>query len=107
MDSDIRGLLTGGDRRSQAQSKRVLERIAAGQRRLVSELARDEDWLVSMRALDVLEKVARIDAAWVAPLKDVFIGELADADQWEIRLQIVRSLPLFTWTPAQRRRVVA
>ena len=27
------------------------------------------------------------------------------SDKWEIRLQIVRALPLFRWTPAQMRRV--
>jgi hypothetical protein len=37
----------------------------------------------------------------------VFIGPLADSDKWEIRLQIVRALPLFRWTAAQRRRAEA
>jgi hypothetical protein len=42
---------------------------------------------------------------WINPHKGVFIGELANSDKWEIRLQIVRALPLFKWSPADRRRV--
>src|SRR5579872_3703335 len=61
VDPEVRSFLAGGDRRSQARAKAVLDRVLAGNERLVSELAelaRDEDWLVSMRALDLLEKVA-------------------------------------------------
>jgi len=36
----------------------------------------------------------------------VFIGPRADDERWEIRLQIVRALPLLTWTPSERRRVL-
>jgi hypothetical protein len=75
---------------------------------LVSELAAltaDEDWLVAQRALDLLEKLAHEHADWIAPHKKVFIGPLAASDKWEIRLQIVRALPLFHWTPAQAQRV--
>src|SRR5579862_3697764 len=110
VNSEVRSFLAGGDRRSQARAKAVLDRVLAGNERLVSELAelaRDEDWLVSMRALDLLEKVAHTRPDWVEPFKDVFIGELADSDRWEIRLEIVRALPLFTWTAAERRRAVA
>jgi hypothetical protein len=44
-------------------------------------LAKDDDWLVSMRAMDLLEKLAHEHPEWVA-------------------------LPLFDWSPAERRRVV-
>jgi hypothetical protein len=43
----------------------------------------------------------------VAPHKRVFIGPIADSDKWEVRLQVVRALPLFDWTPVQRRRALA
>jgi hypothetical protein len=104
----IRMLLTGGDRRSIAKSDRVLSIVRVNPRR-VSELvalAKDDDWLVSMRAMDLLEKLAHEHPEWVAPYKRVFIGELADSDKWEMRLQIVRALPLFDWSSAERRRVV-
>ena len=104
----IRMLLTGGDRRSIAQSDRVLD-IVREKPRHVSELvalANGDDWLVSMRAMDVLEKLAHKRPELVAPYKQVFIGELADSDKWEMRLQIVRALPLFDWSSAERRRVV-
>ena len=104
---DIRRLLTGGDRRSIADSKQV-RRIVENEPSLVGELAvltKDENWLVVQRALDLLEKLAHDHRDWIEPYKQVFIGPLADSDKWEIRLQIVRALPLFSWTPAQLRRV--
>ena len=75
----------------------------------VSELARlakDRDWLVSMRAMDLLEKLAHDHADWVQPHRKVFIGPLADSEKWELRLQVVRALPLLAWTPRERARVV-
>lgn len=105
----LRELLSGGDRRSQALSHLVLARVR-GDRRRIEELARltaDEDWLVAMRALDLLEKLAHEDVSSVESHKHVFLGDLADSDKWEIRLQVVRALPLFEWAAAERRRAVA
>jgi hypothetical protein len=70
-------------------------------------LAKDPDWLVSLRALDVLEKLVHDHAAWVEPHRRVFISSLADSDKWEVQIQIVRALPFLTWTSAQRPRVLA
>jgi hypothetical protein len=42
----------------------------------------------------------------VEPRKGIFLGALADSDKWEIQLQIVRALPLFSWVPSDRRRAV-
>ena len=103
----LRPLLTGGDRRAIAQSNRA-RRLVEREPRRVAELValtRDDDWLVSQRALDLLEKLAHDHPEWVAPHKRVFIGPLAESDKWEIRLQIVRALPAFEWTPAEGRRV--
>jgi len=72
----------------------------------LASLARDEDWLVSMRALDLLEKLAHERADWVQPFKKLFLGPLAHSDKWEIRLQVVRTLPLLSWTPRERARVI-
>jgi hypothetical protein len=103
----LRPLLAGGDRRSIAQSNRV--RAMVGRHpRLVADLAAltsDGDWLVSMRAMDLLEKLAHEHPDWIEPHKRAFIGPLADSDKWEIRLQIVRALPLFTWSPNDFKRV--
>jgi hypothetical protein len=106
---ELRSLLSGGDRRSIADSNRVRTMIERDPS-LVSELAAlttDEDWLVVQRALDLLEKLAHEDPDRVRPHKKIFIGPLAESDKWEIRLQIVRALPLFKWTPAQEKRVEA
>jgi HEAT repeat protein len=108
MKQSFRNLLSGGDRRSKAQSDRVLGTVRTEPERVYElvTLAGDDDWLVSMRALDLLEKLAHEQPDSIAPHKQLFIGPLADSDKWEIRLQIVRALPLFTWTPGERRRVV-
>ena len=103
----IRELLTGGDRRSIADSNRVRAMIERD-RSLVDalvELANDDDWLVSQRALDLLEKLSQDHPEWIEPHKRIFIGPRAKSDKWEVRLQIVRALPLFRWTSAQERRV--
>ena len=104
---DIRFLLSGGDRRSIAQSDKVRKLVEKNPER-VRELARltdDEDWLVAQRSFDLLEKIARDHPEWIEPHKHVFIGSKADSDKWEIRLQIVRSLPLFTWSAKDLSRV--
>jgi hypothetical protein len=101
-------MLSGGDRRSVAQSARARVLVEKAPAK-VSELARlaiDDDWLVSMRAMDLLEKLAQEHPEWVQPYKALFIGPLADSEKWEIRLQIVRALPLLSWTARERTRVI-
>jgi len=104
----LRTLLSGGDRRSIARSNRALELIRANPARVseVAALAQDADWLVSMRAVDLLEKLAHQNPEWVEPHKEIFLRALANSDKWEIRLQIVRALPLFSWVPSDQRRAV-
>lgn len=105
--AEIRRLLSGGDRRSIADSNRV-RTLMENDPSLVTVLVgltTDEDWLVVQRALDLLEKLAHDHIDWIEPHKRIFIGPLAASDKWEIRLQIVRALPLFHWGPAQERRV--
>lgn len=100
-------LLSGGDRRSIADSDRaraLIEAKPALVRQLV-DLTVDGDSLVVQRALDLLEKLAHEHPDWVRPYKKIFIGSLAESDAWEIRLQIVRALPLFEWTPPEMKRV--
>lgn len=104
----LRGLLSGGDRRSIAHSTRAREIVRKTPARVeeLAALTTDEDWLVSMRALDLLEKIAHAQPGLVQPHKQAFLGSLADSDKWEIRLQIVRALPLLRWTPDERVRVI-
>jgi len=105
----LRRLLSGGDRRSIARSNQARTLVSAKADRVseLAELATDTDWLVSMRALDLLEKIAHDQAELVQPHKRLFIGAAAESDKWEVRLQIVRALPLLKWTPRERARVVA
>src|SRR5438552_4145103 len=104
---DFRALLSGGDRRGIARSARVRALIEKRPARVkdLAALTRADDWLVAQRALDLLEKLAHDHPDWIEPYKQVFIGPLADSDKWEIRLQIVRALPLFRWTAAESRRI--
>jgi hypothetical protein len=108
MATPLRPLLAGGDRRSQAQSSRAHALVTADPPRLAElvQLLADDDWLVAMRAIDLLEKLAHEHPDWVEPYKAAFIGALAESDKWEVRLQIVRALPLFTWSGKDRRRVL-
>ena len=105
----LRSLLTGGDRRSIAQSNRARELVEKDPSLMakLADLVDDDDWLVSQRALDLLEKLAHDHPEWVEPHRQVFIGPLADSGKWEIRLQIVRALPLFKWKPRELKRVKA
>jgi hypothetical protein len=104
----LRALLAGGDRRSLARSERARALIVGSPHRVaeLAALANDGDWLVALRALDLLEKLAHDHPDWVAPHRELFIGPLADSDQWEMRLQVVRALPCFQWTGRARRRAL-
>jgi len=108
-DGEFYELLSGGDRRSIADSNRARSLIERDPARVaeLAALAGDENWLIVQRVLDLLEKLAHDHAEWIEPHKKLFIGPLAESDKWEIRLQIVRALPLFRWTPAQTKRVEA
>ena len=108
-DGEFYELLSGGDRRSIADSNRARSLIEREPARVaeLAALAGDENWLIVQRVLDLLEKLAHDHAEWIEPHKKLFIGPLAESDKWEIRLQIVRALPLFRWTPAQSKRVEA
>ena len=75
--------------------------------RELAALTADADALVAVRALDLLEKLAREHAPWVQPHRRVFIGQLAESDRWEIRLRVVRALPRLAWTARERARVLA
>jgi hypothetical protein len=105
----LRALLCGGDRRSVAKSDAARIWVGASPPRIkaLAQLTHDADWLVAMRALDLLEKLAHERPELVQPHRRVFIGPLADSEQWENHLQIVRALPLLRWAPAEQRRVVA
>jgi HEAT repeat protein len=105
----LRTLLAGGDRRSIARSGEALALLRARSDLLpeLVHLTRDQDWLVVMRAMDLLEKLAHEKPEWIQPWRGVFIGPLAGHESWEIRLQIARALPLLRWTARQRTRALA
>jgi hypothetical protein len=70
-------------------------------------LTDDQDWLVSQRAFDLLEKIAHNHVDWIEPHKRTFLGPAAASDEWEVRLQIVRALPLLQWSSKDLVRVKA
>jgi len=104
----LKALLSGDDRRSIANSRQARDVVGTAPKRVadLAALTDDDDWLVSMRALDLLEKIAHEAPELVQPFKKVFLGPLAESDKWEIRLQIVRALPLLRWTAAERERAI-
>ncbi|HZP87179.1 MAG TPA: HEAT repeat domain-containing protein [Burkholderiales bacterium] len=108
-DRSLRALLVGGDRRSIARSNEALAILRAHPHRLAElvRLTEDSDWLVVMRAMDLLEKLAHEQPDWIQPYRALFIGPLAQHESWEIRLQIARALPLLKWTAKEREKVVS
>lgn len=107
--ASLRQLLVGGDRRSIARSNEALALLRAEPARVadLACLVRDSDWLVVMRTVDLMEKLAHEHPECIQPHRRLFIGQLAEHPSWEIRLQIARALPLLRWTAAERKRVVA
>lgn len=105
----LRRLLAGGDRRSIAHSNEALALLRADPARIADlvHLLDDDDGLVVMRALDLMDKLARQHPQWIQPHRQLLIGPLAEHPAWEIRLQIARALPWLRWTRAERGRVVA
>ena len=104
----IRTLLVGGDRRSIARSNDALALLRTDKGR-VAELAQliyDDDWLVVLRTIDLMEKLAHEHPDWIQRYRKLFIGPLAEHKSWEIRLQIARALPLLRWTRKERERVL-
>jgi hypothetical protein len=105
--AELRQLLDGQDARSLAQSVRARALVDERPGRIseVAALAGHANWVVAMRAIDLLEKIARDDPAWVQPHRRVFLVASA-SDRWLIRLQVVRALPLLKWTPKERVEVI-
>jgi hypothetical protein len=106
--SKLKALLSGDDRRSISNSSKARAMVGRAPKSVadLAALTDDGDWLVSMRALDLLEKIAHEAPELVQPFKQVFLGPLAESDKWEIRLQIVRAMPLLRWTLAERKRAL-
>jgi hypothetical protein len=103
----LRQLLDGRDSRSLAQSAVARTLIDARPVRIdaLAGLAEHANWAVAMRALDLLEKLARVHPDWVQPHRAVFLAAIT-RDQWLIRLQVVRALPLLRWTRRERAQVI-
>jgi hypothetical protein len=103
----LRQFLDGRDSRSLAQSASARALIDERPARIaaLAELAGHANWVVAMRALDLLEKIARVHPDWVHPHRAVVLAS-ATHDQWLIRLQVVRALPLLPWTPRERAVVI-
>jgi hypothetical protein len=89
----LRPLLVGGDRRSIARSNEALALLRADPARIAElvGLVSDNDWLVVMRAVDLMEKLVHERPDWMQPHRRLFIGALAEHPSWEIRLQIARA----------------
>jgi hypothetical protein len=105
----LRELLSHDDRRSIARANDVVNAVLAGRARVddLAALTMDEEsWLVSARALDALEKLAHKQPELVRPHRKVFL-DLAASDKWEIRLQVVRAIPLLGWNHREMKRATA
>lgn len=98
---EVRPLLENPDRRSIAESNRVLA-AAIATPDLVAEIANlldDPDALIQMRALDLLEKIAVDNPEAVQPYVDSILS--FQSPLWEVDLQLARLLPRLTWNDQQ------
>ncbi len=104
----IRSLLEGEPRKSQAGSNQALEMLLRDGS-LVDELVAcvdDPDELVQMRALDLIDKVARKEPEWTEPHRGLLLREYHRLPLWENRLQVARALGLFSWEGSEHERAV-
>ena len=101
-------LLTDPDRKSLAQGEEVLAACRAEPSRVVElvECVEGGDPLVRMRALDLMEKLARSDLGMIEPYRGEFLKEHHRSEIWEDRLCTVRALGLFEWDLGELGRVL-
>lgn len=96
---DIIPALLDGERKELLHSPEIIDQCLANPD-LIDEVIEAVDYphlLVEMRALDILEKVARKDKSLLNEKKSVFLKDYSKAELWETRLQVVRALGLFEW----------
>lgn len=104
----IRELLEGEPRKSQAGSNQALDRLLRDQS-LVEELIAcvdDSDELVQMRALDLIDKIARKEPQWIEPHRGLLLREYHRLPLWENRLQVARAIGVFRWEGSDHERAV-
>jgi len=104
----LRGLLTGGDRRSIGRVPAVL-RIIRRQPRRVGELVTalsDVDAVVRMRAADALEKASAVHPELLRPHVLTLLRLAGRAKQQELRWHLAQMLPRLPLGVQQRRQAV-
>lgn len=104
--TDLRPLLSGGDRRSIGQVEQVCAIIAADPElfgQLVVAMT-DADPLVRMRSADAVEKLTVAHPEWLRPHREALLGPIASIDQQEVQWHLAELLPRLTLSPADRQR---
>ncbi|WP_180539099.1 hypothetical protein [Nevskia soli] len=101
--SDIRAMLTGGDRRSIGRADEAVDlvRLYPGRTAELIECLWDVDACVSMRAADALEKVSRENVARLQPYKGALFDLFAEAKQKEIRWHLALIIPRMLLSTAE------
>ena len=58
-----------------------------------------------MRASDTIEKITREHPEWLKPYKNIFLNEIANIEQKEVRWHLAQILPRFSLTNKEREKV--
>jgi len=101
--------LRGGDRRSIGRSEEVVKLALARPSLfavLMSGLSLD-DPLIRMRCADAAEKITARKPEWLAPYKNMLIGEIAGIDQQEVRWHAAILFTRLKLTSAERQKVAS
>lgn len=105
--SPILRRLEGGDRRSIGQSNDVAAAVLADPSLFDSVFAGlfVADPVVRARAADAVEKISAVHPDCLSPYRGVFLTELAQSEQMEVRWHVAQMLPRLRWPARDRRRV--
>lgn len=107
MRASLENALAGGDRRSVGKVSRVVAAVVAEPERLAELVAAlsSTDAVVSMRAADALEKLAREHAPWLAPYRARLLQTAARARDPAVRWNLIQLLPGLSHSLASGRRL--
>lgn len=103
----IEKLLSIGDLRTVGKSEEVIKLVLANPGlfdNVVNSILSDNSG-TRMRAADVVEKISIDHPDWLKPYKKLFLSEIVDIDQKEVKWHIAQILPRFRLTQREREKV--
>lgn len=103
----IEKLLSYGDLRSAGKSEEVIKLVLNNPElfdSVVNSIFSDIP-ATRMRASDAVEKLTIEHAEWLKPYKKLFLSQITEIDQKEVKWHVAQILPRFKLTPKEREKV--